>query len=110
MKHGRLHSLQTLLTMLEQNWTSHLVCAQAGARACPFLRGVCGSILAAGQSSRSSDSAFTFYGRRVFFEEICLRGRQGFRPQGHGLHVFLDRFGFLKSVLDGLAVDRLGFR
>ena len=41
------------------------------------------------------------------FEEVCLRGRHGFRTHGHG-HVFLERFVFLKSVLDGLAVDRLG--
>ena len=32
--------LQTLLTMLEQNWTSHHVCVQAGACACLFARPV----------------------------------------------------------------------
>ena len=42
------------------------------------------------------------------FEEVCLRGRQD--AALIGLHVFLDRFGCLKSVLDGLAVDRFGFR
>ena len=46
MRHGRLHSLRTLLTMLEQHCTSKLECAQAGVGACPFLRGLCGSILA----------------------------------------------------------------
>ena len=42
-------------------------------------------------------------------EEICLRGRQGFRSHGHGLDVFLHRFVFFKGVLDGAAVNRLGF-
>ena len=44
-----------------------------------------------------------------YFEDICLRGRQGIRPH-HGLDVFLQRFSFLWSVLDGSAADRLGFR
>ena len=37
-------------------------------------------------------------------------GRQGFRPHGHCLYVFLQGFCFLKGVLDGAAVNRLGFR
>ena len=42
-------------------------------------------------------------------EEVCLRGRQGLRPRGHGLDVFLERFGFCKSVFDGAVENRLGF-
>ena len=42
------------------------------------------------------------------FAEIYLRGRQGFRPHGHGLDVFLERFGVFKSVLDGVVGSRLG--
>ena len=39
-----------------------------------------------------------------WFEEICLRGRQGFRPHGHGLGVFLECFGlFEKRNSDGPA-------
>ena len=29
--------------------------------------------------------------------EVCLSGRQGFRPHGHGLHMFLERFGFFRG-------------
>ena len=42
-------------------------------------------------------------------EEIRLCGRQGLRPHRHGLNVLLERFGFLKSVLDGALEDRLCF-
>ena len=42
-------------------------------------------------------------------KEVGYRGRQGFRPHGHGLHVVLERFGFLMCVLDGVAVSRVGF-
>ena len=41
-------------------------------------------------------------------EEVRLCGRQGLRPHGHGLDVFLERFGFFKGVLDGAVEDRLG--
>ena len=109
VERGRLHSLRTILTMLEQNSTSHLVCTQAGARACPFFaRRVW---IDSGSCAESSFKCFCVSSLRSesVFEETCLRGRQGFRPHGRVLDVFLDRFGFLKSVLDGLAVDRLGF-
>ena len=42
-------------------------------------------------------------------EEVCLRGREGVRPHGHGLDVFLERFVFCKSVFDGAVEDSLGF-
>ena len=42
-------------------------------------------------------------------EEVRLRGRQGLRPHGHGLDVFLERFVFCKSVFDRAVEDRLGF-
>ena len=41
-------------------------------------------------------------------DEICLRGRQRFRTHGHRLHVFLKRFSFLKSLLNGVVEYRLG--
>ena len=31
---------------------------------------------------------------KEYLEEICLRARQGVRPHGHGLDVFLRCFGF----------------
>ena len=40
--------------------------------------------------------------------EVCLRGRQGFRPHGHGLrHVSRALRFFFGCVLDGAAVKRL---
>ena len=43
-------------------------------------------------------------------EEAHLRGRQGLRPHGHGLDVFLERFVFCKSVFFyGAVEDLLGF-
>ena len=42
-------------------------------------------------------------------EEVCFRRRQGLRPHGHGLDVFLGHFVFCKSVFDGAVEDRLGF-
>ena len=36
MRHGRLQYLRTLLAMLEQNWTSYLVCVQAGCMCLSF--------------------------------------------------------------------------
>ena len=41
------------------------------------------------------------------FEEVCFRGRQGFRNQGHGLHTLLKHFGFLQCTLDGFVENRL---
>ena len=34
-------------------------------------------------------------------EEARFCGRQGLRPRGHGLDVFLERFVFCKSVFSG---------
>ena len=42
-------------------------------------------------------------------EEVCLRGRQGLRPYGHGRDVYLESSVFFMGVLDGAAVNRLGF-
>ena len=39
-------------------------------------------------------------------EEVCSRGRLGFRPHGHSLYVFLERFVFFNSVLDGVVYRR----
>ena len=50
---------------------------------------------------------FLAIGERL--EEVCLRGRQRIRPHGHGLDVFLERFGLCESVFDGAVEDRLGF-
>ena len=41
-------------------------------------------------------------------EKVCFRGRQRLRPHGHRLYVLLQRFGFLKGVLDGAVKDCLG--
>ena len=40
------------------------------------------------------------------FEEFSLRGRQGLRPHGRGLDVFLQRFGFLKGVLLAFLLEK----
>ena len=42
-------------------------------------------------------------------EEVCFCGRQGLRPHGHGLDVFLVRFVFCKGVFVGAGENRLGF-
>ena len=42
-------------------------------------------------------------------EEVRFCARQRLRPHGHGLDVFLERFGLFKSVFDGAVEDRLGF-
>ena len=39
------------------------------------------------------------------FEEVCFRGRQRLHPHGHRLYVLLQRFSFLKGVLDGAVED-----
>ena len=41
-------------------------------------------------------------------EEVSTCGRQRLRPHGHRLHMPLERFGFLKGVLDGVVKHRLG--
>ena len=42
------------------------------------------------------------------FEEVSLRGHQGFRPHGHGLDVFPECCVLFKSVLDGVVENRDG--
>ena len=83
MGHGRLfptpfgrtsnHHSSDSPDMLEHNWTSHPVCAQAGACACPFLRGATLTVRSGsgtiGQRARSSASAFPVHGRGVFLKK-----------------------------------------
>ena len=69
VRHGRLHSLRTPLTMLEQNWTSYLVCAQAGVSASFFARRVWSGSGTVGQRVHSGASAFPLVGREVFLKK-----------------------------------------
>ena len=48
---------------------------------------------------------------RECVENICLRGRQGLRSRDVTVfYMLLERFSFLESALDGVVVNRLGFR
>ena len=76
---------------------SYLVCAQAGACERVFCAErflLCGAGLA--ELGRDVVQVLLRFLLTVgaCFEEVCLRGRQGFRNQGHGLHTLLKHFGF----------------
>ena len=109
--------------MLGERPTSCFTCAREGARACLFLPSVfsalcvfffqlCGAgsgVLLAQLRCELVQVLLRFLLTvEEGFEDICLGGRQGFCPHGHGLDVFLE-FCFFKSVLDGVVESRLNF-
>ena len=77
---------------------------------CVSLRGTGGGVLLAElRCELVQVFQYFFLAFEERLEEVCLRGRQVLRPHGHGLDVFLERFGFCKSVFHGAVEDRLGF-
>ena len=85
----------------------------SGACACPFFCAVrfftvWGGSDTIGPRVRSSAAASPLRSRSV--KKSASVVAKGFRPGGHGLDVLLERFSFLKGVLDGTAVNRIGPR